>query len=42
VPRCGIDYEGFYLPPGTERYNVQFVSGALLSHATARHFEGLV
>jgi len=41
VPRCGINYEGFCVPPGAELYNVQFVSGALLSRATARHFEGL-
>ena len=41
MPRCGINYEGFYVPPGAELYNVQFVSGNLLSRATARHFEGL-
>jgi hypothetical protein len=40
MPRQDRD-DVFYQPPGTEHYNVQFVSGALLSRATARYFEGL-
>jgi hypothetical protein len=41
VAHGAIDNEGFYVRPGSVHYNVQFVSGALLSRATARYFEGL-
>jgi hypothetical protein len=41
VPHGATDNEGLYLPPGSAHYNVQFVSGALLSRATARYFDGL-
>jgi hypothetical protein len=41
MPRPGIDHEGFYVAPGSERYNIQLVGGGLIARATARHFEGM-
>jgi len=41
MPRKGIDEEGFHIPPGTERYNIQLVGGGLLSRVTVRYFEDL-